>query len=56
MERDEWEEQLLKQMVEMFRQLGIDVDEDDLSQMMNQCISLNLVLFMFIKVIKRLIP
>ena len=36
MERDEWEEQLLKQMVEMFRQLGIDVDEDDLSQMMNQ--------------------
>tara|TARA_Y100000588_G_scaffold289560_1_gene308170 strand:+ start:216 stop:845 length:630 start_codon:yes stop_codon:yes gene_type:complete len=36
MERDEWEEQLLKQMVEMFRQLGMDVDEADLSRMMNQ--------------------
>ena len=36
MERDEWEEQILKQMVEMFRQLGMDVDEDDLSRMMNQ--------------------
>ena len=36
MERDEWEEQLLKQMVEMFRQMGMDVDEDDLSRMMNQ--------------------
>ena len=35
MERDEWEEQLLKQMVEMFRQLGMDVDEADLSRMMN---------------------
>ncbi len=36
MERDEWEDQVLKQMVEMFRQLGMDVDEDDLSRMMNQ--------------------
>ena len=36
MERDEWEEQLLKQMVEMFRQIGMDVDEDDLARMMNQ--------------------
>ena len=36
MERDEWEEQILKQMVEMFRQLGMDVDEADLSRMMNQ--------------------
>ena len=36
MERDEWEEQILKQMVEMFRQLGMDVDEDDLSRMMSQ--------------------
>jgi len=36
MERDEWEDQLLKQMVEMFRQMGMDVDEDDLSRMMNQ--------------------
>ena len=36
MERDEWEEQLLKQMVEMFRQMGMDVDEDDLARMMNQ--------------------
>ena len=36
MERDEWEEQILKQMVEMFRQLGMDVDEDHLSRMMNQ--------------------
>ena len=36
MERDEWEAEVLKQMVEMFRQLGMDVDEDDLSRMMNQ--------------------
>ena len=36
MERDEWEDQLLKQMVEMFRQIGMDVDEDDLARMMNQ--------------------
>ena len=36
MERDEWEDQLLKQMVEMFRKMGMDVDEDDLSRMMNQ--------------------
>ena len=36
MERDEWEDQLLKQLVEMFRQMGMDVDEDDLSRMMNQ--------------------
>ena len=36
MERDEWEEQLLKQMVEMFRQMGMDVDEDHLTRMMNQ--------------------
>ena len=36
MKRDEWEEQILKQMIEMFKQWGIDVDEDDLSRMMNQ--------------------
>jgi HSP20 family molecular chaperone IbpA len=36
MERDEWEEQLLKQMLEMFRQMGLDVDESDLTRMMNQ--------------------
>ena len=36
MERDEWENQILKQMVEMFRQMGLDVDEDDLTRMMNQ--------------------
>ena len=36
MERDEWEDQLLKQMVEMFRKMGMDVDEDDFSRMMNQ--------------------
>ena len=36
MERDEWEDQILKQMVEMFRQMGLDLDESDLSKMMNQ--------------------
>ena len=36
MKRDEWEDQLLKQMVEMFRQMGMDVDESDLARMMNQ--------------------
>ena len=36
MERDEWEAQILKQMVEMFRQMGLDLDESDLSKMMNQ--------------------
>ena len=36
MERDEWEDQVLKQMVEMFRKMGMDVDEDDLSRMMEQ--------------------
>ena len=36
MDRDEWEDQLLKQMVEMFRQMGMDVDEDHLARMMNQ--------------------
>ena len=36
MERDEWEDQILKQMVEMFRQMGLDLDEADLSKMMNQ--------------------
>ena len=36
MERDEWEEQLLKQMLEMFRQAGLDIDKDDLTRMMNQ--------------------
>ena len=36
MEREEWEKQLLKQLVEMFRQIGMDVDEDHLARMMNQ--------------------
>ena len=36
MERDEWENQILKQMVEMFKQMGLDVTEDDLTRMMNQ--------------------
>ncbi len=36
MDREEWEEQILKQMVEMFRQMGLDVNEDDLTRMMNQ--------------------
>ena len=36
MERDEWEDQVLKQMVEMFKQMGLDVTEDDLTRMMNQ--------------------
>lgn len=35
-EKDEWEDQILKQMMEMFRKMGLDVDEDDLSRMMNQ--------------------
>jgi len=36
MERDEWEDQILKQMLEMFRKMGLDVDESDLTRMMNQ--------------------
>ena len=36
MERDEWEDQILKQMVEMFKQMGLDVSEEDLTRMMNQ--------------------
>ncbi|MDE0707646.1 MAG: hypothetical protein OSB33_01725 [Candidatus Poseidoniales archaeon] len=36
MERDEWEDQILKQMLEMFRQMGLDVDESYLARMMNQ--------------------
>ena len=36
MERDEWEDQILKQMVEMFLQMGLDLDESELSKMMNQ--------------------
>lgn len=35
-EKDEWEDQILKQMMEMFRKMGLDVDEEDLSRMMNQ--------------------
>ena len=34
--RDEWEEQILKQMAEMFRKMGMDVDEADLMRMMEQ--------------------
>ena len=33
---DEWEEQILKQMAEMFRKMGMDVDEADLMRMMDQ--------------------
>ena len=33
---DEWEEQILKQMAEMFRKMGMDVDEADLTRMMDQ--------------------
>jgi HSP20 family molecular chaperone IbpA len=36
MKRDEWEDQILKQMVEMFRQMGLEVTEDDLTRMMEQ--------------------
>jgi hypothetical protein len=36
MERDEWESQILKQMVDMFRQMGLEVTEDDLTRMMEQ--------------------
>ena len=36
MDRDEWEDQILKQMMDMFRQMGLDVTEDDLTRMMNQ--------------------
>lgn len=36
MERDEWEDQILKQMVEMFRKMGMDVDEADLMRMMEK--------------------
>ena len=36
MKRDEWEEQILKQMIEMFKKMGLDVTEDDLTRMMNQ--------------------
>ncbi len=35
MERDEWEEQILKQMVEMFRSMGLDVSEKELTKMMS---------------------
>ena len=34
--KDEWEEQILKQMAEMFRKMGMDVDEADLMRMMDQ--------------------
>ncbi len=34
MDREEWEDQMLKQMVEMFRKMGMDVDEKDLMRMM----------------------
>ncbi len=36
MNQDDWEEQILKQMVEMFNKMGLDVDESDLSRMMEQ--------------------
>tara|TARA_B100001996_G_scaffold71798_1_gene52689 strand:+ start:193 stop:816 length:624 start_codon:yes stop_codon:yes gene_type:complete len=36
MNQDDWEEQILKQMVEMFKKMGLDVDESDLSRMMDQ--------------------
>lgn len=36
MNRDEWEGQILKQMLEMFRQMGLDVSEEDLTRMMDQ--------------------
>ena len=36
MKRDEWEEQILKQMIEMFKKMGLDVTEDDLTRMMSQ--------------------
>ena len=36
MKRDEWEDQILKQMVDMFRQMGLEVTEDDLTRMMDQ--------------------
>ena len=36
MKRDEWEDQILKQMVDMFRQMGLEVTEDDLTRMMEQ--------------------
>ena len=36
MKRDEWENQILKQMVDMFRQMGLEVTEDDLTRMMEQ--------------------
>ncbi|MDP6906269.1 MAG: hypothetical protein QF440_02505 [Candidatus Thalassarchaeaceae archaeon] len=36
MDKDEWEDQILKQMLEMFRKMGMDVDEDDLMRMMDQ--------------------
>ncbi len=35
MTRDDWEDQILKQMVEMFRSMGLDVSEKELSRMMN---------------------
>ncbi|MEE2811668.1 MAG: hypothetical protein VX627_01390 [Candidatus Thermoplasmatota archaeon] len=35
MDREEWEDQMLKQMVEMFRKMGMDVDEKDLMRMMD---------------------
>ena len=36
MDKDDWEDQIMKQMMDMFRQMGLDVDEDDLTRMMNQ--------------------
>ena len=35
MVQDDWEEQILKQMVEMFRSMGLDVSEKELSRMMS---------------------
>ena len=35
MAKDEWEDQILKQMVEMFRSMGLDVSEKELSRMMS---------------------
>ena len=34
MVQDDWEDQILKQMVEMFRSMGLDVSEKELSRMM----------------------
>ena len=35
MVQDDWENQILKQMVEMFRSMGLDVSEKELSRMMS---------------------